>query len=173
MHMSQIFCVRADFGKYTDSFVGGGYVAVDWVTNEDLGAAASRDDLEDIHSSVSPNETVNVMAGQQMDQVARFLFDINAGDFVVTPSLNTEKIYYGRVCAEPNYYFYEGKNDKCPFPHRKRVIWSSAPIPTRVFSAAFQNSLHSSLSVFPVNQQQNFIETIESSAFEQSLGQPS
>jgi predicted Mrr-cat superfamily restriction endonuclease len=159
--MSQVFCVRADFGRHTDSYIKGGYVAVDWLTREDLGGAENREDLESIHVSMNPNDTGNVMARQQMDQVARFLFELRAGDFVVTPSLNTEKVYYGRVGADPNYFYSNQKGDRCPFPHRKRVMWCLTPVPTRIFSAGFQNSLHSSLSVFSINQKENFFETIE------------
>lgn len=156
--MDRIFCVRAEFGKYTDHFIDGGYAAVGWFSDQDFSSAASRDDLENIHSSVSPN--ANALVGQQLDQVARFLFELKAGDFVITPSLNTEHIYYGIVQSEPNYY-YDEVTDSCPFTHRKRVIWCSAPLPAAVFSAPFQIAMRSSLSVFPINQKQDFMEIIQ------------
>ena len=163
--MERIFCVRAEFGKFTDHFVKGGYVAIGWFSEQDLSEVGDREELEDIHSSVSPNEAKNVLERQHLDQIARFLFEVKGGDFVVTPSLNTEHIYFGVVQPEPNYY-HDETSDTCPYMHRKRVIWCSSPVPTKHFSAAFQNSLHSSLSVFPINQQQSFLETIENVSFE-------
>jgi predicted Mrr-cat superfamily restriction endonuclease len=164
--MNQLFCVRAEFGKYTEDFVKGGYAAVGWFSQQDFSSAASREDLEDIHSSISPGDAGNMLKGQQHDQVARFLFELKAGDLVVTPSLNTENIYYGVVQPEPNYYQDEA-SDKCPFVHRKRVIWCASPIPAAVLPAAIQIAMRSSLSVFPINHKQVFLETIENAPVEQ------
>ncbi len=167
--MDQIFCVRAEFGKYTDSFVGGGYVAIGWFSEEDLSAISSREELEEMYANTHPNEAKNILTSQHLDQTARFLFELKAGDFVFTPSLNTEHIYYGVVRSEPCYY-YDSKGDNCPFPHRKSVIWSLGPIPTKVFSSQFQNAIHSSLTIFPINQKQNFLDAIQGSSFEVSQG---
>jgi len=124
-----------------------------------------RDDLEDIHATVSPGDARNVLKGQQLDQVARFLFEVKAGDFVVTPSLNTEHIYYGTIQPEPNYY-YDNISDACPYVHRKRVIWCASPIPAGMLPAPIQIAMRSSLSVFPINQKQSFLETIENAPVE-------
>ena len=159
--MDRIFCVRAEFGKYTDHFVDGGYAAVGWFSDQDFSAAASRDDLENIHSIVSPN--ANALVGQQLDQVARFLFELKSGDFVITPSLNTENIYFGVVQAEPNYY-YDQASDDCPFVHRKRVIWCASPVPANKFPASVQIAMRSSLSVFPINQKEDFLQVIENAS---------
>jgi predicted Mrr-cat superfamily restriction endonuclease len=163
--MDRIYCVRAEFGKFTEHFVNGGYAAVGWFSGQNLSAAKDREDLTDIHSSVSPNDARNVMAGQQLDQVARFLFELKGGDFVITPSLNTEQIYFGMVQPEPNYYFDE-VSDTCPFVHRKRVIWCASPIPAGAFPAPIQIAMRSSLSVFPINQKQEFLATIENAPVE-------
>jgi predicted Mrr-cat superfamily restriction endonuclease len=162
--MDRIFCVRAEFGKFTEHFVRGGYIAVGGFSERDLSGISNRDELEDIHSSVSPDAR-NLLIGQQLDQIARFLFELKAGDFVITPSLNTEQIYFGVVQPEPNYY-YDEVSDNCPFIHRKRVIWCASPLPAASFSDQFRNAMHSSLSVFPINQIQNFLATIENTPFE-------
>ncbi len=164
--MDRIFCVRAEFGKYTDHFVSGGYAAVGWFSDQDFSAAESRGDFEDIHSSVSPN--ANALVSQQLDQVARFLFELKGGDFIITPSLNTENIYFGVVQSEPPYYFDEGSDD-CPFVHRKRVVWCASPVAANKFPASIQKAMRSSLSVFPINQKEDFLTTIENSSTESSI----
>jgi restriction system protein len=168
--MDRIFCVRADFGKYTDHFINGGYAAVGWFSGQDFSAASSREDLEDIHSTSSPSEVRNALAGQQLDQIARFLFELKGGYFVITPSLNTEHIYYGVVQPEPNYY-HDDASDGCPYVHRKKVIWCASPVPAGIFPAQFQISMRSSLSVFPINNKQDFLTMIENAPFEMAQEQ--
>ena len=34
--MTNVFCVRAEFGSYTKHFVAGGYVAIGWIPATDL-----------------------------------------------------------------------------------------------------------------------------------------
>lgn len=158
--MAKIYCVRADFGKYTKDFVEGGYVAIGWIHNKDLSHITSRDELHPLYRQEHPEDTSNIVIGQQVGQIARFLLEINSGDFVITPSDNTEYIYYGVVEKEPN-YFYKKENKGCPYPHRKKVKWTLKPIQRSLFSVPFQNTIRSSLTVFAVNHRKNFFETIE------------
>jgi predicted Mrr-cat superfamily restriction endonuclease len=163
--MNQIFCVRAEFGKFTEHFINGGYAAVGWFSQQDFSAASNREELEEINNSISPDDSRNMLKGQQLDQIARFLFELKSGDLVITPSLNTENIYYGMIQPEPNYY-YDEVSDDCPFVHRKRVIWCAAPVPANKFPASIQIAMRSSLSVFPINQTQDFLTTIENAPVE-------
>ena len=41
--MPNVFCVRADYGRYADAFKGGGYVAIGWLEDRDLGHLAAAD----------------------------------------------------------------------------------------------------------------------------------
>src|SRR5690606_20027917 len=94
----------------------------------------------------------------QVGQIARFLLDIKAGDYVITPAQNTEFIRYGIV--EENAYFYVDNSDGCPFRHRKRIKGNKAPIQRSQFSVPFQNTIRSSLTVFYISHKTNFFTTI-------------
>ena len=99
----ELYCVRADFGTYTKHFIDGNYVAIGWLPNNDLSTITTREQLYPLYKAEYPNDTSNVVIGQQVGQIARFLLEMKTGDFVVTPAQNTEFIYHGIV--EPNSYF--------------------------------------------------------------------
>ena len=93
----EVYCVRADFGTYTDHFVNGGYIALGWLPDNDLSKVQSRDELYSLYRNAYPDHISNLVIGQQVGQIARFLLEIKAGDYVITPAQNTEFIYYGVV----------------------------------------------------------------------------
>ncbi len=84
--MTTLFCVRAEFGTYTKHFVDGGFVAIGWMPNTDLSAVKSRDELYPLYKAEHPDDTSNIVIGQQVGQIARFLLEIQAGDYVITQS---------------------------------------------------------------------------------------
>jgi len=154
----EIYCVRAEFGTYTQMFLDGDYAAIGWIPEKDLSAITTRDDLYPLYKEAHPADTSNVVIGQQVGQIARFLLDIKAGDYVIVPASNTEFIYYGVVDENPN--FYNLKSDGCPYPHRKKIKWHKDPIQRSQFSVPFQNTIRSSLTVFKINHKRNFFNTI-------------
>ena len=156
--MPEIYVVRAEFGRYTEDFLKGGYAAIGWMHDVDLLGIKSRDELYPIYREHHPEDTSNLVIGQQVGQIARFLLEINAGDYVITPSSNTEIIHYGTV-APDSYYYFTGK-DGCPYPHRRKIKWNAKPIERNAFSVPFQNTIRSSLTVFKVNHERNFFETV-------------
>ena len=97
--MSNVFCVRAEFGTYTNPFIEGGYAAIGWFQNVDLSGVTTREELYDMYKQAHPKDTSNLVIGQQVGQIARFLFDIQPGDYVITPAADTEWLHYGRVAA--------------------------------------------------------------------------
>lgn len=156
--MPEVYVVRAEFGRYTEDFLKGGYAAIGWMQDVDLSGINSRDELYPIYREQYPEDTSNVVIGQQVGQIARFLLEIRAGDYVITPSSNTEIIHYGTVTPD-SYYYFTGK-DGCPYPHRRKIKWNAKPIERNAFSVPFQNTIRSSLTVFKVNHERNFFETI-------------
>lgn len=154
----ELYCVRADFGTYTRQFIEGCYVAIGWLVEHNLSEIKSRDELYPLYKSTYPKDTSNVVIGQQVGQIARFLLEIKAGDYVITPAQNTEYIYYGTI-DENAYYFSDGA-DGCPYLHRKRVKWNKEPIQRSLFSVPFQNTIRSSLTVFFISHKKNFFSTI-------------
>ena len=156
--MPEVYVVRAEFGRYTEDFLKGGFVAIGWMHNVDLSDIKSRDELYPIYRVQHPEDTSNVVIGQQVGQIARFLLEIKAGDYVITPSSNTEIIHFGTVVPD-SYYYFTGK-DGCPYAHRRKIKWNTRPIERNAFSVPFQNTIRSSLTVFKVNHERNFLETI-------------
>lgn len=153
---TEIYCVRAEFGTYTKHFLDGNYVAIGWLINDDLTAIKSRDELYPLYKKEYPNDISNVVIGQQVGQIARFLLEIKSGDYIITPAQDTEYIYYGIIDT----YYYAECTDGCPYPHRRKVSWHKTPIQRSQFSVPFQNTIRSSLTVFSISHKKNFFTTI-------------
>lgn len=154
--MPSLFCVRAEFGKYTDNFLKGGYVAIGWLLNSELFNVRNKDEIKQLYIDAYPEDKSPYVIGQQVGQIARFLFDLKAGDFVITPDTNTEKIRWGVI--EGDYYTDSG--DGCPYIHRKKVKWNSEAVQRSMFSVPFQNSIRSSLTVFSIEDKNDFFGVI-------------
>lgn len=157
--MSELYCVRAEFGTFTEQFVSGGYVSIGWLPKNDLSDIKHKDELYPLYKAEYPKDISNVVIGQQVGQIARFLFDIKPGDFVITPAKDTDYIFYGIVEENP-YYFVTSPEDACPYKHRKKVKWVINPIQRSQFSVPFQNTIRSSLTVFYIAHKKNFFTTI-------------
>lgn len=154
-----LYVVRADFGTYTHQFINGGYVAIGWIPEVDLSDITSRDELYPLYKTAYPKDTSNVVIGQQVGQIARFLLEIKPGDYVITPAADTDYIYYGTI-PEGKSYFHADDSDGCPYIHRRKVTWNTKPVLRSLFSVPFQNSIRSSLTVFQVSHINNFLENI-------------
>jgi predicted Mrr-cat superfamily restriction endonuclease len=159
--LNNVFCVRAEFGTYTNQFVAGGYVAIGWMPNTDLSAIATRDELYPLYRAEHPDDTSNIVIGQQVGQIARFLLEMGAGDYVITPAADTELLHYGRLAPNPSYVFATG-GDGCPYRHRRRVEWAPETLKRSGFSVPFQNTIRSSLTVYAVSQRDEFLVAIGS-----------
>jgi restriction system protein len=157
--MPDVYCVRAEFGTYTKQFLDGGYAAIGWLPEVDLSKIRSKEELYPLYKEAYPEDTSNVVIGQQVGQIARFLLDIKAGDFVITPPTNTEVINYGIVERDPNYFYFEGQ-DGCPYPHRKRIKWNHGSVRRSDFSVPFQNTIRSGLTVYNISQADHFFEVV-------------
>jgi restriction system protein len=157
-----LFVVRSNYGQYTPQFIGGGYVAIGWMGDEDLAKITTREELYPLYKKTYPQDTSNIVIGVQVGQISRFLFDIKVGDFVITQSVNSDHIHFGRV--EGDYYYEPESTDICPFAHRKKVKWISE-LSRSLFSVPFQNTIRSSLTVFRVYDTVNFFEIINHPEF--------
>jgi len=154
-----LFCVRANYGQYTTQFLEGGYAAIGWIPKRCLSDITSRDQLYPIYKEADTEESSNIVIGQQVGQIARFLLEIKPGDYVITMDSNTDIIYYGTV-ENGQSYFYAPDADTCPFPLRRKVKWNDQPVRRSIFSVPFQNTIRSSLTVFAISQKEHFFETI-------------
>ena len=157
--MTNVWCVRAEFGTYTKQFVHGAYVAIGWMPTSDLSRIKARDELYPLYKAEHPDDTSNIVIGQQVGQIARFLLEIQPGDHVITPVADTEWLHYGKIEPDPS-YFYAADDDGCPYRHRKRVAWAPQRLKRGDFSVPFQNTIRSSLTVFAISQRDEFLSAI-------------
>ena len=158
--MTNVWCVRANAGEYTEHFLRGGYAAIGWrEIGQDLGAVTSRDDLYSIMRSAYPDVDSQIVIGNYVGQVARLLLEIRAGDYVITPAADTEWLHHGQIAPDPSYVFAAG-DDGCPYRHRRQVVWAKERLKRGDFSVPFQNTIRSSLTVFAVSQRDEFLAAI-------------
>ncbi len=154
-----VYCVRAEFGTYTEHFVKGGYVAIGYGMSGDLSQVTTREELAALYRAAHPDQTSNIVVGQQVGQISRFLLEIKAGDYVITPAADTEWLHYGVMADDTSYYHHAG-DDGCPYRQRRKVNWSPDRLRRSDFSVPFQNTIRSSLTVFAVSQRDEFLEKI-------------
>lgn len=97
--MNSIFCVRAEFGTYTQQFASGGYVASGWIATTDLAAKPPRDEIYPFYKAAHWDGASIIVIGQQVGQIARSLLEMKPGDYVITPAADTELQHNGGVSA--------------------------------------------------------------------------
>lgn len=158
--MTNVWCVRADSGQFTEHFLRGGYAGIGWNEIEhDLGNIHSRDELYPLVRAAFPDITSAIVIGNYVGQIARFLLEIQPGDYIITPALDTEWLHYGKVEDGPSYFF-ATTEDGCRYRHRRRVKWAEGRLKRSDFSVPFQNTIRSSLTVFAVSQREEFLAAI-------------
>ena len=158
--MTNVWCVRANAGEYTEHFLRGGYAAIGWQeVAQDLGVVKARDELYPIMRSAYPDVHSPIVIGNYVGQVARFLLEIRADDYVITPAADTDWLHYGQVAPDPSYVYAAG-DDGCPYRHRRRVAWARERLKRGDFSVPLQNTIRSSLTVFAVSQRDEFLGAI-------------
>lgn len=161
----KVWVVRAEFGKHADAFRDGGYVAIDYSVSEPYPVGEGRDAFVEVYKKHNPSSTSNIVIGQQVGQITRFCEDIEAGDYVITPSESNDVLYYGKVLDE-QYRFEAEPADSCPYRHRRNVKWSKKTVSRSTFSVPFQNTIRSSLTVFGVSQAAEFLTSIDAAGYE-------
>ncbi len=158
--MKNVWCVRADGGRFAEHFRRGGYAAIGWrEIEQDLSHVRTREDLYPIVQAAYPGVQSSIVLGNYVGQIARFLLEIQAGDYVITPAADTEWLYYGVVEPDPS-YFYATSEDGCPYRHRRRVTWAAEPLRRSRLSIPLQNTLRALLAVFAVSQREEFLSAI-------------
>lgn len=157
--MTSVWCVRAEFGRYTDHFLRGGYVGIGYRLDEDLSSVSTREELYEVFKKAYPDETSNIVIGQQVGQIARFLLEMKGGDYVITPAAGTEWLHSGKLADDPSYYFSD-TSDGCPYRQRRKMHWSKERLARSALSVPFQKTMRSSLTVFSVSQRDEFLQLI-------------
>jgi predicted Mrr-cat superfamily restriction endonuclease len=159
--MKNIWCVRANLGSYANHFVNGKYVAIGGSEiNSSLANVTTLEELRTLYKAAQPDVVSNIVVGQHVGQIARFLLEMQQGDYVITPAADTEWLNYGQI-TDRGYWFDSEHQDGCPYVHRKGVEWRSEKLSRSAFSVPFQNTMQSSFTVFAVRQQDEFLTVIK------------
>ncbi len=156
--MTRVWVVRSRYGRYTDDFVRGGYVAAGWLPRHDLTECDSKEAIVLLYRRANPHQTPR-QVGAHAGQIAAFALGIGTGDYVITPRSDTEWLAHGRVRGGSMYYAPRA-DDGCPFPHRWRVEWAADPLRRWDLSIPFQNTLKAHMSVFRVSHAEEFLLSI-------------
>lgn len=156
--LPNVWVVRADAGKYTEHCVAGGYTGIGWSELGDLSKIKDRDEIRTIYESAFPNDSTATV-GNKVGHIARFLLEMSAGDWVITPTDDTEWLRYGRLDDGSPYDDASG-DDGCPYRHRRPANWDERPLKRSGLPVPLQNTLRSHGTVFSVSQRQSFWEAI-------------
>lgn len=158
MKKCNLWCVRADSGKYAEHFIDGSYFGIGWSELGDLSSVKSKEEIYHLYKKAFPKDS-KIVTGQQVGQISRFLLEIQAGDYVITPCSDTENLLYGQVKPDPSYYYFSD-NDACRYGHRRSIQWHKKLLNRGSFSVPFQNTIRSSLTVFAISQSDEFLTVI-------------
>ena len=158
VQLPNVWVVRADGGKYTEACVKGGYTGIGWDLG-DLSTVKDRDTVRSMYMATYPGEKSNYVIGKQVGQIARFLLEIAAGDYVITPSADSGWLQYGKVADDPSYCYSDG-SDGCPYCNRRAVSWAKRRLNRSEFSVPLQHTLRADLTVYAVSRRDEFLEKI-------------
>jgi restriction system protein len=111
--------------------------------------------LGSFYDSVYPGD-VKLRRAQNLGQISRFVWNIEPGDVVVTPMLQSEYLLIGVVDSP---YYYEVTPD-CPYGHRRRVKWATEQVLRSSLPVPLQNTLRATLTVFEVRPPDELLKRI-------------
>ena len=165
--MVSVWCVRADYGMYTDHMVSGGYIGYggNWPDFSDA------KDLNDVRKRLAQtafqDETSEPKITAYAGMMATFLWKIQPGDWVVTPygkdtpqSANKGGLRYGQALTGGCWYVPVG-SDSCPYTMRRKIAWAEQTLWRDSLSESLQHSIaNTPKSVFHVKYRANFLAAI-------------
>ena len=153
-----IWRVGAEKGKYTDSFVAGGYAGAGWMPGLDLTEVTDKEALRCLYKKEYPQDG-DAKVATNVGQIRRFLSGIKPGDYIITPTKEYTLLRYGRV--ESGVYYQLEPDDGCPFPHRRQVDWAKRPLNSREFPPKLYNALKfPQLTVFQIHHREEFLSSV-------------
>lgn len=125
--------VRTYAGAYYNEYLNEGFIAIGFneitdkgfIERADVDEAYKRALYERIKSSAEVEDTKTVKPGLIVNQLKRFLIEMNEGDIVLIPSENSQYITFGQIISDTFIASDVDDSDegKCPFIKRRRVKW--------------------------------------------------
>lgn len=161
--MTNVWVIRSHYGKYAGHFVDGCYVGAGWLRENDLSQVKSKYELREMYRQAHPDESPQ-RAGANVGMLWLFL-EMQAGDYVITPSSDSQWLYHGCVADLP-YYYAPSDSDGCPFPHRRPVSWTGRRINLSEFSQELQEELKfTQKTAFRIKRSEEFISKVTQRVF--------
>lgn len=124
--------VRTNGGEYYDDYFHEGYIAVGFnaITDKTTIEKAETDDVykralyESIKLELETDEEIKAKPGLIINQLKRFLIEMNPGDIVLIPSENSKFISFGEITSDVEVINSDDiQEDGCPFIKRRKVRW--------------------------------------------------
>ena len=156
--LPKVWVVRADRGSETQRCVDGGFIGIGWHEIGDLSDVADSAMVAEQWLSAAHRDDKASGIRATIGNISRFLFDIQVGDWVITPEDDRKWLRYGQVIGD--YRYEASRRDHCPYRHRRDVLWSANKLARHSLSYALQNTLGGQLTVFRVRHQAEFFERI-------------
>lgn len=162
-----IWCIRADHGKYTDHLVKGGYIGYggDW---PDLSKSK---DLNDVRKRLAHtafrDETSKPKIAAYAGMMATFLWEMQPGDWVIVPygkdtpnGADKDGLRYGQILTGSCWYVPVG-SDGCPYTARREIAWAEQTLRRDSLSESLRRTIaNTPRSVFHVKQRADFLASI-------------
>ena len=155
----KVWVVRADGGLYTDLWVREGYAAIGWNKIGNIASLGDPPDVEGALRAAYDDYSSDIALGNDVGQVRRFGFEMQAGDWVITPGKVARWLYYGQVAVDPSYYFFDG-SDECRYAHRRKVRYRKEPLDRWALPSDLQKNMRGQLTVFAVSSREAFVRAI-------------
>jgi restriction system protein len=141
-----VYVLRAEFGRYTDSFEKEGYIGIGWFDENPISwDLSNKEFLKEKYRNKFPNDP-NMRVNQNVGQIFRFVNEIKVGDIVISPYMDN-RLLIGKIDSD----LYFKIDSTSPYPWRKSVKWINEKIDRHTLSVPLQNTLRSSLTCFNVN----------------------
>ena len=158
MAEKQVWVVRAGVNNEIATEVErAGVVAIGWDALGDLSKYPDRGALKEALRQSYPGEwsdsAINVTAGQ----LQRFVRDIGAGDYVLTPIKATREVLVGTATGP---YRYDKSIIHSEYPNVRAVSWNERKISRDELRPDFRNSIGSSLTLFSLTPHREVLEAI-------------
>lgn len=124
--------VRTNGGEYYDDYFHEGYIAVGFnsIADRTTIERAETDDVykralyESIKLELETDGEIKAKPGLVINQLKRFLVEMNPGDIVLIPSENSKFISFGEITSDVNVISPDDiQEDGCPFIKRRKVRW--------------------------------------------------
>jgi restriction system protein len=152
---TNVYVVRADYGKYTPVFEKEGYVAIGWFTIDPQDWDLTDKEFIKAHYRQSFPSDSPMRSNQNVGQIYRFVSEIKVGDVVVCP-FQDNQLLVGTITGD----LYYSNDATSRFLWRRRVKWHGQKIDRHLLSVPLQNTLRATLTCFKVNAGNEILEKL-------------